>query len=65
VSPSIQLSELFRQAKNKLEIIVIFLSLLELIRLKEILARQKDLFGEIEIVRNQQNILPHDRGTAA
>ena len=65
VVPSIQLSELFRQAKNKLEIIVIFLSLLELIRLKEILARQKDLFGEIEIVRNQQNILPHDRGTAA
>ena len=47
------------------EIIVIFLSILELIRLKEILARQKDLFADIEIVRNQQNILPHDRGTAA
>ena len=65
VVPSIRLSELFTQAKNKIEIIVIFLSILELIRLKEILARQKDLFGEIEIVRNQQNILPHDRGTAA
>jgi segregation and condensation protein A len=65
VVPSIRLSELFTQAKNKIEIIVTFLSILELIRLKEILARQKDLFGEIEIVRNQQNILPHDRGTAA
>lgn len=60
-SPHARLSELFRQAKNKMEIIVIFLSILELIRLKEILARQKELFGEIEISRNRENILPYDR----
>jgi segregation and condensation protein A len=55
------LTELFTQAKDKMEIIVTFLAILELIRLKEIIARQKELFGEIEIVRNQENILPYDR----
>jgi chromatin segregation and condensation protein Rec8/ScpA/Scc1 (kleisin family) len=44
-----------------MEIIVTFLSILELIRLKEIVARQKELFGEIEIVRNEENIIPYDR----
>lgn len=63
--PSLLLSELFSQAKNKLEIIVTFLSILELIRLKEIIARQRELFGEIEIVRNQENILPYERRAAA
>jgi segregation and condensation protein A len=58
---SVSLSELFAQAKNKMEIIVTFLSILELIRLKEIVARQKELFGEIEIVRNEENIIPNDR----
>lgn len=61
VTPSLKLLGLFTQAKNKLEIIVTFLSILELIRLKEIIARQKELFGEIEIIRNQNNILPYDR----
>jgi segregation and condensation protein A len=59
--PSVSLSELFKQAKNKLEIIVTFLSILELIRLKEIIARQKTLFAEIEIVRNKENIMPYGR----
>jgi segregation and condensation protein A len=59
--PSVLLSELFKQAKNKLEIIVSFLSILELIRLKEIIARQRTLFGEIEIVRNKENIIPYGR----
>lgn len=57
----VRLSGLFARAKNKMEIIVIFLAILELIRLKEILARQKELFGEIEISRNRENILPYDR----
>jgi len=60
-SPHVSLSELFKQAKNKLEIIVTFLSILELIRLKEIIARQKTLFAEIEIVRNKENIMPYGR----
>ena len=58
---SVRLFELFAQAKNKLEIIVTFLSILELIRLKEIIARQKVIFGEIEISRNKENIIPYDR----
>ena len=58
VRPTLQLSELFGKAKNKLEIIVIFLAILELIRMKEIIVRQRDLFQEIEILRNKENIIP-------
>jgi segregation and condensation protein A len=58
VRSSVLLSELFSQAKGKLEIIVTFLAVLELIRLKEILCRQKEAFSEIEVVRNQNNIIP-------
>jgi len=60
-APSVCLSDLFKQAKNKLEIIVTFLAILELIRLKEIIARQRELFQEIEIIRNKENIIPDDR----
>ena len=49
--------ELLEKAKSKMEIIVLFLAILELIRLKEIIARQKELFGEIEIVRNEKHRL--------
>ncbi len=56
--PVLYFTELFRQAKNKLEVITIFLALLELIRLKEILARQSAPFGDIEIVRNEESIKP-------
>jgi len=61
VVPSMRISELFGKAKNKIEIIVVFLSILELIRLKEIVARQKDAFSEIEITRNKENIIPYGR----
>lgn len=61
VKSSLRLSELFTESKNKLEIIVTFLAILELTRLKEIVAVQKVVFGEIEIVRNQNNIVPYDR----
>lgn len=54
------LAKLFSQAKNKLEIIATFLAVLELIRLKEIIVRQKGLFGEIEIIRNLNNIAVHE-----
>jgi len=59
--PSMALSELFRQAKNKIETIVTFLSILELIRMKEIVAVQKGLFEDIEITRNKNNIIPYER----
>ena len=59
--PSVRIFELFAQAKHKIEVVVIFLAILELIRLKEIVAWQKDLFGEVEISRNKENIIPHER----
>jgi chromatin segregation and condensation protein Rec8/ScpA/Scc1 (kleisin family) len=52
---------LFGEAKSKMEIIVIFLSILELVRLKEIVCRQTNLFQDIEILRNKENIAPHER----
>jgi len=61
VTPAVRVSELFSQAKNKLEIIVIFLAILELIRMKEAVVFQRELFGEIEIGRNINNIIPHER----
>ena len=65
VRNSVTLAELFGQAKDKMEIIVTFLAILELIRLKEIIAQQKELFGEIEVVRNQNNIIPYERRNTA
>jgi segregation and condensation protein A len=61
VLPCVRLSELFSKAKNKIEIVVTFLAILELIKLKEIIARQRGLFQEIEIIRNKENIVPYDR----
>jgi segregation and condensation protein A len=64
VSSSVKLSGLFGRSKNKLEIIVTFLAVLELIKAKEIIARQSELFQEIEIVRNKENIIPYERRDA-
>ncbi|MFH1888676.1 MAG: segregation/condensation protein A [Candidatus Omnitrophota bacterium] len=61
VSVSLRLSDLFSKAKNKIEIVVTFLSILELIKMKEIVARQKGPFQDIEIIRNKDNIVPYDR----
>ncbi|MGD9015441.1 MAG: segregation/condensation protein A [Candidatus Omnitrophota bacterium] len=55
------LNQLFSQSKNKLEMIATFLAVLELIRLKEIIVRQKGLFGDIEIIRNLNNIVAYER----
>ena len=68
IKPEVKLSELFGRSKNKLEIIVTFLAVLELIKVKEIIARQSEMFQEIEIVRNKENIIPYERrgeGSAA
>lgn len=55
----IYLTELFSEAKNKFEIIAIFLAILELIRLKEIIIFQKKIFSDILITRNKENIKSH------
>ena len=61
VSPSVPLSELFAKSKNKLEVIVTFLAILELIKMKEVIACQTGLFQEILIWRNKDNIIPYER----
>ncbi len=61
VEDTVLLSDLFSKAKNKLEIIVTFLAILELTRLKEIIPRQKELFQDIVICRNKENIIPYGK----
>ena len=48
---SVRFSELFEGVTNRSEVVVTFLALLELIRLKQITAGQREPFGEIEICR--------------
>ena len=48
----VNFGDLFKLARSKIEIITTFLAVLELIRLKEIVARQVSPFSEIEISRN-------------
>ncbi|MBF0384907.1 MAG: segregation/condensation protein A [Candidatus Omnitrophica bacterium] len=54
----ILLGELFFKCSSRLEVVVTFLAVLELIRLKEIVVIQRKLFGEIEILRNKDNMVP-------
>ncbi len=49
--PSLRFSELFEGVTSRSEVVVTFLALLELIRLKQLAAVQKAAFGEIEICR--------------
>jgi len=53
---SLSLSSLFGKAVNQVEMVVTFLAILELIRLKEIVVAQKELFGDILVVRNQEKM---------
>ena len=46
---SVRFSELFGDIASRVEVVVTFLGLLELIRLKQVRVIQRDLFGEIEI----------------
>lgn len=56
--PVINFKDLFEKSRNRLELIAVFLALLELIRVKEVVVRQRQIFGEIEVVRNTDNISP-------
>jgi len=51
----VSLTRLFAEANSKLEIICIFLAVLELIRLKEVVALQKRSFDEIMVALNKTN----------
>jgi segregation and condensation protein A len=48
---SLRFSALFEGAANRSEVVVTFLALLELIRLKQVIAVQSEAFAEIEICR--------------
>lgn len=55
---SLSLKALFDKARTKIEIVTIFLALLELMKTHNILAVQKELFADIEIIRNPKAIKP-------
>ncbi|MBP9853924.1 MAG: segregation/condensation protein A [Candidatus Omnitrophica bacterium] len=57
----ISVVNLFRECRSKPEIIISFIAILELIRLKEIKAVQHENFGDIEIQRNKENIVLEDQ----
>lgn len=50
-APRVSLTGLFGGMRSRHEMVVTFLAVLELIRLKHLVARQARLFGEIELVR--------------
>src|SRR5437867_3159427 len=50
----LKFSELFASATSRSEVVVTFLALLELIRLKQLVASQPEPFGEIQIFRAPQ-----------
>jgi segregation and condensation protein A len=61
---SVKFSELFAGAITRAEVVVMFLALLELIRLKQLLAIQNEPFGEIEICRAPAPVsFPDGRGS--
>lgn len=47
----VKFSDLFANASSRGEVVVTFLALLELIRLRQLVAQQEEAFGEIEITR--------------
>lgn len=49
IRPAVKFSELFKNVLVRTEVVVTFLALLELIRLKKVQAHQPNHFGEIEI----------------
>ena len=57
---TVSFAEIFSKTKSKLEAVATFLALLELIRLKEILIRQSQLFGEIILLRNTHDVPSSD-----
>src|SRR3989338_1486088 len=54
--PNLSVGSLFASSRNTFEVVVTFLAILELIRLKEVVIVQKELFGEIQVMRNQEKI---------
>jgi segregation and condensation protein A len=47
-------SRMMRGVETRIEVVVAFLAMLELVKRRQVIARQTDLFGEIEIVPTEQ-----------
>jgi segregation and condensation protein A len=60
----LKFSELFAGVTSRSEVVVTFLALLELIRLRQLAAIQTEAFGEIEICRLEPLAKPTPVGTA-
>lgn len=54
----VNLAGLFVKSANKMEVIVTFIAVLELVRLKEIVCVQKRLFDDIVVQRNKSKEMP-------
>jgi segregation and condensation protein A len=54
VHDQLQFSSFFAEARSKRHLIVTFLALLELVRLREIWLYQKKAFGEIQITKYKE-----------
>lgn len=52
---SFSVKSVFESSKSKIEVVVTFLALLELMKMHSIMAVQKELFGDIEIIKRQEN----------
>lgn len=53
-TPTLFLSELIGKARNKDEVVVLFLAILELIKMREVLAVQEDSFAEVKVMVNPE-----------
>jgi len=62
---SLKFSELFAGVTSRSEVVVTFLALLELMRLKHVAATQAKAFGEIEISRAPQTVNAPQPATTA
>ncbi|MBC8095277.1 MAG: segregation/condensation protein A [Akkermansiaceae bacterium] len=58
----VRFSELFAEATNRAEVICTFLALLELIRLKQLVCAQSEVFGEIDITRREPELVADAQG---
>jgi segregation and condensation protein A len=56
--PHVQFTELLNRAQTRVEILVTFLAVLEMIKRRQILARQDQLFGEIVLVYREDALPP-------
>lgn len=58
---SYSLTQLFARARSRKEMVTTFIAALELVRLKEIFVVQGETFGEIQLVRNENRIVPQEQ----